>query len=311
VRDLLSRKPSYFKLDVDHLEHSLTELKALGPIDQATINKILTTSMRVLQAPPEVLASKLAEMSTLFGSTPTEVLRVCTNALDVIWLPTDRMRDRYGFLQQALGADAATVFRRIIRAHPRSLTYQSAAITQKCAKFATIVSSTEKARSLVLRTPAILTPSAASVDQRISFLRDTLHATDEEVGGLIYKTPIVLSCSIEFNLEPKIQFLTERAQLSRATIIDNPVLLTLSLNGRIRPRVEAALSKKHLLTPSLLKSTELTFLTSIDMSKAKFKEFMPTATQLREQKRSAAAAKKKGEKVSTDADSREETKEEA
>jgi hypothetical protein len=77
------------------LEHTLSELKSIGPLDQATLTKILTSSIRILQTPPQTLISKLNEMAVLFDSDPSTVLKIGASVHDVLWMPPERLRDRY------------------------------------------------------------------------------------------------------------------------------------------------------------------------------------------------------------------------
>ena len=80
---------------------------------------------------------------------------------------------------------------------------------------------------------------------------------------MVYKTPIIVNCSIEGNLAPKIAYLLDVAKFSRELIVDNPVVLTLSLSLRIVPRVRAAHSKGLTATVSMLKTSDISFLRTI------------------------------------------------
>ena len=162
-----------------------------------------------------------------------------------------------------------------------------------------------RAVALILRTPTVLTPSQASTEERIKcvhafsdtslnqpmaeilvsradgrrFLQAALGISEERVGMLVYKTPIVLSCSIDNNMRPKIEFLTTHAGLPRAVIADNPVLLTLSLEHRIRPRVLAARAQATCVTVSLLKASDAAFLDATALTPARFRQIVQEAQQ--------------------------------
>lgn len=82
-----------------------------------------------------------------------------------------------------------------------------------------------------------------TVKRKLEILRD-LGFTEEEVGVLVKKMPTLLGTSEE-KLRQTFKFLVEEWNLPRSAILIYPAVLCLSMENRLKPRLDAV---KHLMT---------------------------------------------------------------
>ena len=87
----------------------------------------------------------------------------------------------------------------------------------------------------------------SNLPRKVSFLRDRLSLSDEEVRTVISGMPTLLILGIDQNLSPKIQYLEDTMKDSekvREAVLRLPTLLGYSLANRIRPRMEALIREQ-------------------------------------------------------------------
>jgi mTERF domain-containing protein len=109
----------------------------------------------------------------------------------------------------------------------------------------------ERVRALALRAQALSAPRGSGmfrqalhavafldeqkIDDKVGYLKKTLRWSDDEVGIAVCKTPLLLLRSMDM-LQIKSEFLLSEVGLEPAYIAHRPVMLGLSLEGRLRPR---------------------------------------------------------------------------
>ncbi|CAM0955614.1 unnamed protein product [Alopecurus aequalis] len=86
---------------------------------------------------------------------------------------------------------------------------------------------------LALQAVAFLSEEKIAV--RVGYLKNTFRWSDAEVGIVVCKFPMVLAMSKEM-LQTKSEFLISEVGLEPAYVVQRPVLLGYSLQGRLRPR---------------------------------------------------------------------------
>ncbi|XP_044417657.1 transcription termination factor MTERF15, mitochondrial [Triticum aestivum] len=77
--------------------------------------------------------------------------------------------------------------------------------------------------------------SEDKVTAKVDYLKKTFRWSDTEVRIAVSKCPVVLRCSKD-TLQRKSEFLISKVGLEPARIAHRPVMLTFSLEGRLRPR---------------------------------------------------------------------------
>merc|ERR1712151_694752 len=78
------------------------------------------------------------------------------------------------------------------------------------------------------------------LDPKFEWLKEKLNADDKIVGRLVERFPAILTCSIEKNLEPTIQFYEDCIghDMTCEMILSFPTILGYSLEKRLKPRLE-------------------------------------------------------------------------
>ncbi|VAI53799.1 unnamed protein product [Triticum turgidum subsp. durum] len=101
--------------------------------------------------------------------------------------------------------------------------------------------------------------SEEKIATKVKYFKNTFRWTDAEVGMAVSKYPTVLNKSKE-SLQRKFEFLISEVGLESAYIAHRPVMLGLSLEGRLRPRYYAVkfLNENGLLKCSPSYSTVFT-----------------------------------------------------
>lgn len=81
------------------------------------------------------------------------------------------------------------------------------------------------------------------MEDKLEWLQQRLSLTDEQVSAIIQKTPKLLSCSINSNLEPTLNFYIDALGKDDALafVTRNPVSFAYSLEKRLKPRLKQAL----------------------------------------------------------------------
>ena len=104
---------------------------------------------------------------------------------------------------------------------------------------------TPAVRALIAAAKAqVLQLSVSSMRQRFHFLR-SLGLTREETTAICSRSH-VLSLSVEANLAPKVEYLTQQMQHHVGSLAKYPSFLTLSLQHRWAPALPLDLTKVHL-----------------------------------------------------------------
>ena len=89
----------------------------------------------------------------------------------------------------------------------------------------------------------VLQLSVSSMRERFDFLH-SLGLTREEITAICSRTP-VLSLSVEANLAPKVEYMTQQMQHHVSSLAKYPSFLTLSLQHRWAPALPLDMTEAH------------------------------------------------------------------
>ena len=96
---------------------------------------------------------------------------------------------------------------------------------------------------VVARHPQVLGLDVeGTMKPRVEYLK-SIGVRDEDIGKVVARLPQVLGLDVEGNLKPTYEFLSQNFGVTVEDIINNPALLSYSLEKRIRPRYQFLKSK--------------------------------------------------------------------
>ena len=79
------------------------------------------------------------------------------------------------------------------------------------------------------------------MELKLNWLQTELSLTNSQLYTMIKNTPPLLGLSVPNNLEPTVNFYMESIETdedSLTFVVNNPAMLTMSLKGRLLPRLE-------------------------------------------------------------------------
>jgi mTERF domain-containing protein len=100
-------------------------------------------------------------------------------------------------------------------------------------------------KRLLYQAPQVIGLSMeGNVQQKVSFIRDSLQLTDKELRRVLSGMPTLLCCNVDTNLRPKTEYLLQvfgSVDDLREAVLKLPAVLGFSLERRIQPRMERLL----------------------------------------------------------------------
>ena len=182
-----------------------------------------------------------------FGATEAEAAKAEGRLLPstIKYLNSTLATERCDDLQQRLDLSEAELKRVVLRL-PSVLGYSFANLEPKLAALQQRLGLSEaELKKVVLGRPTTLGNSfEESLEPSLAALQQRLGLSEAELKKVVLGLPAVLGLSFEKNLLPKLDFLQEECCLTgevkelRDRIVTAPAMLSYSLEGRLRPRVE-------------------------------------------------------------------------
>ena len=98
------------------------------------------------------------------------------------------------------------------------------------------------AGKMIRRVPNIFTCGIdKNLEPKLEWIQQRLSLTDGGLSNFVQKLPSILCCNVDNNLEPTLEFYIDALgdeEEALALVIRNPVLFGISLEKRLRPRLE-------------------------------------------------------------------------
>ena len=99
------------------------------------------------------------------------------------------------------------------------------------------------AAKLLRRCPSIFSKSVANMELKLEWLQQHLSLDDVALSNMIQQFPVLFSCNAETNLRPTLDFYIDALGDTRgalALVVGHPNVLSLSLERRLKPRLQEA-----------------------------------------------------------------------
>ncbi|CAK0785304.1 hypothetical protein CVIRNUC_008511 [Coccomyxa viridis] len=235
LRRLAASHARFFSFSARATRPKLLLLRTEVGLEDGQLCMLLLRYPRVVEYPLDHLRARL-QYFTHLGLTRAQLEQVVVKQPNLICSLSmeDTLKPRVDLLQHTIGL-AEDVLPKVIARSPSILACADESLLERVSLLRNGGLSQVDIVKMLTVHPQVLTYGVDAMRARFEFLHG-LGLSRKEAAGVLARCPTVLSLSVQANLWPKVEYLTQELSGNARSLTTWPVYLTLSLQHRIIPR---------------------------------------------------------------------------
>lgn len=231
---LAAKEPQVFVGNVGRARSRVAYLVTSFCLSPADVVRVLEVAPRVMFLHIERMAKRAAFLESL--SLPRARWgRLLARHPGFLYTTVDTMEPRVAYLSYALRLSRDEVGR-LVDKHPKLLSNNEAMFEARLTFLFSLGLDDAGVRRMVCSHPQILNYTPESMAPRVEWLTQEVGMSPDEAAKTCARLSQLFSLSVERSLRPKFEYLTNQLGGSKATLLECPTYLSLSLAARIVPR---------------------------------------------------------------------------